>query len=89
MKTDNFTKVLLTSIVLLLGIIVVKDIDLPPKAHADILGNVQHYQTDCTSTQCVLLNTHSGMVKILDVESPDFNEDESFMYQQYGKESDF
>jgi len=39
MKTDNYIKVILTSIVILLGIIVVKDIDLPPKAHDDLLGN--------------------------------------------------
>ena len=47
----------------MLGIIVVKDIDLPPKAHADLLGNNSKYQVGCGSGNCVLLNSQSGIIK--------------------------
>jgi len=66
MKTDNYIKVLLTSIVILLGVIVVKDIDLAPKAHADLLGTSQKYQIDCleSSLVCAVLNTDTGISKL-------------------------
>ena len=70
MKTDNFTKVLPTSIVSLLVIIVVKDIDLPPNAHADIWGNNLKYQIEyfrlsensSDPFKCCILNTKNGIV---------------------------
>ena len=67
MKTDNYIKVILTSIVILLGIIVVKDIDLPPKAHANFLGNNQKYQISCGEGigDCLLLNIQTGISKVL------------------------
>ena len=65
MKNDNFTKLLLTSIVLL-GIIVVKDIDLPPKAQANLLGNNSKYQFECFAlydkrevSECYILNSET------------------------------
>ena len=70
MKTDNFTKLLLTSIVILLGIIVVKDIDLPPKAQANFLGNNSKYLIECGENSCLIYNTQSGISKILSHETP-------------------
>jgi len=102
MKTDNFTKVLLTSIVILLSIIVVKDIDLPPKAQADqTLGNNQKYQVECIShddiirplyakTKCVVLNTQTGIVKMLTYASTEnLGDYVKPMVQLYGEKPDF
>jgi hypothetical protein len=90
MKTDNYIKVLLTSIVILLGIIVVKDIDLPPKAYADLLGNNQKYQLACAYQECILLNTRTGMAKVLQVEPPkNAIKGSQSMTHKYGEISDF
>ena len=70
MKTDNFSKVLPTSIVSLLVIIVVKDIDLPPNAQADIWGNNLKYQIEyfrlsensSVTFKCCILNIKNGIV---------------------------
>ena len=87
MKTDNFTKVLLTSIVILLGIIVVKDIDLPPKAHADLLGNNSKYQVGCGSGNCVLLNSQSGIIK--GISFKDVKDKDKSKIHQVGEKPDF
>ena len=101
MKTDNFTKLLLTSIVILLGIIVVKDIDLPPKAYADLLGNNQKYQVErishddiirplCAKPRCVVLNTQTGIVKMLTYKNiKDFKSEGKAMIQKYGEKPNF
>jgi hypothetical protein len=97
MKTDNYIKVILTSIVILLGIIVVKDIDLPPKAHADILGNDQIYQVECIAlhvgrepSSFYILNSQTGIVKMLTYKNiKDFKSEGKSMIQKYGEKPDF
>jgi hypothetical protein len=109
MKTDNFTKVLLTSIVILLGIIVVKDIDLPPKVYGSTIeelrlklkdiqskqsmSNKYHlpkYQLACAYQECILLNTITGMAKVLQVEPPkNAIKGTQSMTHKYGKMANF
>jgi hypothetical protein len=88
MKTDNYIKVLLTSIVILLGFIVVKDIDLPPKAHADLLGNNSKYQVECGSSTCFLLNSQSGIVKALTLKDIKDKDTKSKIHEM-GQKPDF
>ena len=86
-KTDNFTKVLLSSIVILLGIMVVKDIDLPPKAHANFLGNNSKYQVECGQSRCLLYNTQSGIAKVISPDSP--KKEDKWQVHQLGDKADF
>ena len=96
MKNDNFTKLLLTSIVLL-GIIVVKDIDLPPKAQANLLGNNSKYQFECFAlydkrevSECYILNSETGVAKILTYkDTKNFKGEYKSFIQRFGEKPDF
>jgi hypothetical protein len=107
MKTDNYIKVLLTSIVILLGIIVVKDIDLPPKVYGSTIEELKlklkdiqskqsmsdkyhlpKYQIDCAS-QCVIVNTMTGMAKVI-VSPNEITKDSPVgLFHGYGKMANF